>query len=125
MNEEDIIETAANEIITLRSSGATPILTLEYGSGLLDDLMDYFEDGEGIHTSLIAIDGKSGADIEIDLDTVRESFDFLDEEVIVFVSFRPNDSQLRDALSIAEEFDGHCVLVKEVWKQTGIEVAKL
>ena len=122
---KNIVETAANEIITLRSSGATPIVTLQYGSDLLDELMDYFEDGEGIHASLIAIDGKSSADLEIELDTVRESFDFLDEEVIVFVSFRPNDQQLKDALSIAEEFDGHCVLVKQVWKQDGIEVAKL
>lgn len=124
MNEE-IVETAANEIITLRSSGATPIITLEYGSELLGELLDYFEDGEGFHASLIPIDGRSSADLEIEIDTVRESLEFLDEEVIVFVSFRPNDQQFKDALSIAEEFDGHCVLVKQVWQQTGIEVAKL
>ena len=118
------IQDVSSEIEAIWVAGKTPIVTIEYGSDAASELMDFYED-IGSHPTLLDLDGKSPADIEIGLDTIKNSIDFMEKKTIIpFISFR-SEQNLKDAMSIAEEFDGHCVLVKQVWKQTGIEVAKL
>ena len=119
-----MIENAANEIQKLRSEGETPIVTLEYGTGTLTDLMEFFEGNLGVHTTIIDVDNTK--DVEKSIDGIRKSMGFLDREVVVFVNFKGgSDEQNEVARYIASNLDGHCILVKKIWKKNGIEIGKI
>lgn len=119
---KDLIETAANEIQRLRSKGWTPYVIVEYGSSIFNDLIDYFQNELGIHAPLLDLSDKSEEDKKKGLDTIRQAIGFMDKEVVAFIAFRSN---LQDAMAAAEALDGHCVVVKKVWRHEGIEVEKL
>lgn len=119
---KDLIETAANEIQKLRSEGWTPYVTVEYGSSVFNDLIDYFQKSLGIHAPLLDLIDKSEEDRKKGIDTIRQAIGFMDKEVVAFIAFRSN---IQDAMEAAEALDGHCVVVKKVWRHEGIEVEKL
>jgi hypothetical protein len=119
---KDLIETAANEIQKLRSEGWTPYVTVEYGSSILTDLIDYFKNSLGIHAPLLDLIDKSEEDKKKGLETIRQAMEFMDKEVVAFIAFRSN---MQDAMEAAEALDGHCVVVRKAWRHEGIEVEKL
>ena len=119
---EDIQE-VASQIEELWNAGKTPIVTVEYGSDAAKDLMDFYED-IGSHPTLLDLDGKSPADVEMGLDTIKNSMDFMEKKTVIpFISFR-SEQNLKDAVSIAAEL-GLCVLIKKAWNQEGIEVGSI
>lgn len=119
---EDIQE-VASRIEEIWNAGKTPIVTVEYGSDVADGLMNFYED-IGIDPALLDLEGKSPADIEIGLDSIKDSMAESEKShIIPIISFR-TEQNLRDAMAIVEEL-GLCVLIKEVSNQEGIEVGAI
>jgi hypothetical protein len=85
--------------------------------------MDFYED-IGSHPTLLDLDGKSPADIEMGIDTIKSSMDFMEKKTVIpFISFK-SEQNLKDAISVAAEL-GLCVLIKKVWNHEGIEVGSI